>query len=126
MITFNLPTNFTENLEALLRKAQLLVDPPSIPLPATEPISSAPSILNAMAEKTLCEFSIPAITNMPVGPKINVDDANIKLKSGLIKMGRLVHFVDYLARMPTPILQQFLELCDTIIIKGVTPEVIRL
>ena len=86
MIAFNLPTNFTDNLEALLRKAQLCVDPPSVPLPATEPISSAPSILNAMVEKTLCEFSVPAIANVPIGPAVNTSDRNFKLCTGLIMM----------------------------------------
>jgi hypothetical protein len=79
-----------------------------------------------MAENTLREFSIPAVTNMPVGPTINVSDANFELKLGLIKMVQASPFCELPSMDANANLQQFLELYDTIVMKGVTPEVIRL
>ena len=76
MTGFALPTNFIDNPESLLRKVQ----------PHVEPVIPAPSVPNNMAKKTLREFSVPAVTNIPVGPNINVDDVNFELKSGLITM----------------------------------------
>ena len=45
-------------------------------LPAQEPISEAPLVLEAMAEKTLREFSVPSTDNVATGPNINVGDVN--------------------------------------------------
>ena len=45
-----------------------------------------PLILEAMAEKTLCEFSIPSTTNVATGSNINVGDVNFELKFSLINM----------------------------------------
>jgi hypothetical protein len=39
-----------------------------------------------MAQKTLREYSVPGVANVPVGPTINVGDANFELKTGLITM----------------------------------------
>jgi hypothetical protein len=39
-----------------------------------------------MADKTLHEYFVPIVVNVPVGPAINMGDANFKLKTGLIKM----------------------------------------
>jgi len=79
-----------------------------------------------MAEKTLREFSIPSITNMPVGPAINVGDTNFELRTGLIMMVQASPFYELPSESANAHLQQFLELCDTIIIKGVNPKIIRL
>ena len=98
MTAFVLPTNFIDNPESLLRKVQPHVVPLSVTLPATEPVIPTPSAPNTMAEKTLREFSVPAVTNVPVGPNINVDDVNFEVKSGLITMVHARHFVDYLVR----------------------------
>jgi hypothetical protein len=79
-----------------------------------------------MAKKTLREFSIPAVANVPVGPTINVGDVNFELKLGLIKMVQASPFCGLPSMDANADLQQFLELCDTIVMKGVTPKVIIL
>ena len=39
-----------------------------------------------MANKTLHEYSVPTVANMPIGPAINMGDMNFELKTGLIMM----------------------------------------
>jgi hypothetical protein len=39
-----------------------------------------------MAQKSLYEFSVLTITNMPIGPAINIGDKNFELRIGLITM----------------------------------------
>ena len=49
MTGFSLPKNYTDNLERLVRRARPRVVPPLGILPAQEPISEAPLVLEAMA-----------------------------------------------------------------------------
>ena len=58
MTGFSLPENYTDNPERLVRRARPRVIPPLAILPAQEPILEAPLVLEAMAEKTLREFSV--------------------------------------------------------------------
>ena len=60
MTGFSLPENYIDNLERLVRRARPRVVPPLTILPAQEPIQEAPLVPKAMAEKTLCEFSVPS------------------------------------------------------------------
>jgi hypothetical protein len=39
-----------------------------------------------MAQKSLREFTVPAIANMPAGPAVNIGDKNFELRTGLIMM----------------------------------------
>ena len=64
MTGFSLPENYTDNPESLVRMARPRIIPPLAILPAQEPISEAPLILQAMAEKTLREFSVPSTDNV--------------------------------------------------------------
>ena len=68
MTGFSLPENYKDNPERLVRRARPRVVPPLAILPAEEPISEAPLVLEAMAEKTLREFSVPSIDNVATGP----------------------------------------------------------
>ena len=86
MTGFSLPENYTDNPERLVRMARPRVIPPLTILPAQKPISEAPLILEAMAEKTLREFSVPTTDNVATSPNINVGDVNFELKSSLINM----------------------------------------
>ena len=86
MTGFCLPKNYKDNLEKLVRRARPRVVPPLVILPAQEPIPEAPLFLEAMAEKTLREFSVPSTDNVATGPNINVGDVNFELKSSLINM----------------------------------------
>ena len=68
MTGFSLPENYIDNPERLVRRARPRVVPPLAILPAQEPISEAPLVLEAMAEKTLREFSVPSTDNVATGP----------------------------------------------------------
>jgi hypothetical protein len=79
-----------------------------------------------MAQKSLHEFSILIVANVPTGPAINISDKNFELRTGLITMVQASPFCGLPSEDTNAHLQHFLELCDTIIIKYVTPEAIRL
>ena len=114
MTGFFLPENYTDNLERLVRRARPRVVPPLAILPAQEPISKAPLVLEAMAEKTLREFSVPSTDNVATGPNINVGDVNFELKSSLINMVQASLFYGKPNEDANAHLQNFLELCDTV------------
>ena len=79
-----------------------------------------------MAEKTLREFSVPSTNNVGTGPNINVGDVNFELKSSLINMVQASPFRGKSNDDANAHLQNFLELCDTIVIRGVTADVVKL
>ena len=123
---FDLPMNFTKNLEALLRKNRSRVVS-SFATPSTnEPIAPAPSATIDMAQKSLHEYSVPVVANMPIGPAINMGDMNFELKTELIMMVQANPFYGLPSEDANAHLQHFLELCNTIVMKDVTPEIIRL
>ena len=72
MTGFSLLENYTDNPWRLVRKARPRVVPLLAILLGQEPISEAPLVLEAMAKKTLREFSIPSTDNVATGPNINV------------------------------------------------------
>ena len=86
MTGFSLLENYTDNPEKLVRRARPHIVAPHTILPAQEPIQEAPFAIEAMAEKTLREFSVPSTDNVATGPNINVGDVNFELKSSLINM----------------------------------------
>jgi hypothetical protein len=79
-----------------------------------------------MAQKSLCEFSVSVVANVPTGPAINLRDKNFEICTGLITMVHASPFCGLPSEDANAYLQQFLELCDTIVIKDVTPEAIKL
>ena len=79
-----------------------------------------------MADKTLHEYSIPTIANVPIRLAVNMGDANFELKTGLIMMVQANPFCGLPREDANAHLQHFLELCSTVIMEGVTSEVIRL
>ncbi len=68
MTGFSLPENYTDNPERLVRRARPRIVPPLAILPAQKLISEAPLVLEAMAEKTLREFSVPSTDNVATAP----------------------------------------------------------
>ena len=86
MTGFSEPENYTDNPERLVRRARPRVIPPLAILPAQEPIHEAPLVPEAMAQKTLREFSFSSNDNVATRPNINVGDVNFELKSSLINM----------------------------------------
>ena len=100
MTGFSLPGNYTDNPKRLVRRARPRVVPHLAILPTQEPIQEAPLVLEAMAEKTLHEFSVPSTDIVATGPNINVGDMNFELKSSLINMLQAAHSMA--SRMRTP------------------------
>ena len=79
-----------------------------------------------MAEKTLREFSVPTTDNVATSPNINVGDVNFELKSSLINMVQASPFYGKPNDDANTHSQNFLELCDTVVIRGVAADVVKL
>ena len=72
MTGFSLPNNYIPNPEALLRKNKSCAASSSTIPPTHEPVTPTPSATTEVAQKSLHEFSIPAVANVPVGPTVNI------------------------------------------------------
>ena len=125
MTSFDLPNNYTQNPEALLRKKCYHAASSSAPPPTVKPVTPAPSATPIMA-KTLLDYSTPAVANVPVGPAVNTCTRKFELRTGLITMVQANQLCGLLGEDTSAHLQHFLELCDTIVIKDVAPASIRL
>jgi len=79
-----------------------------------------------MAEKTLRVFSVPSAANVATGPNVDVGDVTFELKSSLINMVQASPFCGKPNVDANAHLQNFLELCKTETIRGVTADIIRL
>jgi hypothetical protein len=79
-----------------------------------------------MAQKSLCEFFIPVVANVLTGPAVNIGDKNFELRTRLITMVQASPFSGLPSEDANAHLVHFLELCDTIVIKDVAFEAIRL
>ena len=82
--------------------------------------------LRGMAEKTLRNFSVPSAANVATRPNVDVGDMNFELKSGLINKVQASPFCGKPNEDANAHLQNFLELCKTVTIRGVTADAIRL
>ena len=76
--------------------------------------------------KTLRDYFTPAVANVPIRPTVNIGDVNFELRTGLIMMVQANQFHGLPSEDVNTHLQHFLELCDTIVIKDVAPESIKL
>ena len=74
MTGFDLPQNFTQNPESLLRRVRPRVVPPQHTLSASDTVISASSAFNSMAQKTLQDFSATSANNVPVGPHVSTGE----------------------------------------------------
>ena len=79
-----------------------------------------------MAKKTLREFSIPSTDIVATGPNINIGDVNFELKSSVINMVQASPFCGKPNEDANTHLQNFLELCDTVVIRGVAADIAKL
>ena len=126
MTSFSLPENYTENPDKIVRRSQPRIVPPPAILPVKKPSSKAPLVPKVMAEKTLREFSVPSTANVVTGHNVNVGDMNFELKSSLINIVKTSPFCSKPNEDTNAHLQSFLELCDTIVIRGVSADAIKL
>ena len=76
--------------------------------------------------KTLPDYSTPTVANVPIGPAVNVGNDNFEIYTGLISMVQVIQFCGLPSEDANAHLQHFLELCDTIVIKDVGQDSIRL
>ena len=79
-----------------------------------------------MAQKTLGDYSAPSASQVPTGPEVNTGVENFEIKTGLIMMVQASPFCGKANEDASTHLQQFLELCSTFVIKGVSQDAIRL
>ena len=87
MASFDLPTNYVENPEALIRRTRAkLKKTPSLKSEDNHIRRSLTPEFEAMANRTLREFSAPTTTNIRTGPTVNVGDNGFELKPALINM----------------------------------------
>jgi hypothetical protein len=87
MISFDLPTNFVDNPEALPRKTRAKLKRVSVL--ESEDNRTRRNLtpeFNAMANKTLREFSAPTTANIRIGPTTDVGENGFELKPALINM----------------------------------------
>ena len=122
---YNLLNNYTDNLEALLIKSHSRTASSSATPPVVEPVTPIPSATTAMA-MSLHDYSTPAVANVPIRPAVNTGTGNFKLCIGLITMVQANQFCGLPSEDASAHLQHFLELCNIIVIKDVTPASIRL
>jgi hypothetical protein len=87
--------------------------------------SSSP-IAEAMAEKTLQEFSAPRIENILTGPALQTENLEFELKPSLINMVQATQFSGKVHEDASAHLQNFLEIGSTITIDGVAQDIILL
>ena len=85
MSGFDLPNNYTDNPEALLRKSRSCTASSSATPLTVEPVTPVPSATTEMA-KSLRDYSTPAVANVPVGSAVNTGTENFELRTGLITM----------------------------------------
>jgi hypothetical protein len=78
MTGFDLPENYIDNPEALLRKSQPCNASSSATPPMDKPVTLAPSASPTMA-KSLYDYSVPPIANVPLEPAINTATENFEL-----------------------------------------------
>ena len=71
-------------------------------------------------------ITAPSATNVTVGPYVNTRGEILEIKMGLITMVQASPFYGKANEDASANLQQFLELCSTFVIKGVSQDAIRL
>jgi hypothetical protein len=88
MTCFDLPPNFTEDLQSLMRRARTHFGYPQRVRTEVDPTSFVPSTSTPMAnsEKTLREYCAPSTDQVPTGPEINTGNGNFEIKTSLIMM----------------------------------------
>ena len=95
MIGFNLPTNYIEDPEALIRTTTVKRKKVSALKSKDNHIRrSLTPEFEAMANRTLHEFSTPTMANIRTGPTVNVGDNGFELKPALINMVQAISFVE--------------------------------
>jgi hypothetical protein len=138
MCRFGCPNNFIENPELLFRRARAKLKRVQAETSSSQfeaPLSDSegqPSIVrnltpefDAMADKSLREFSAPTTANIRTGPTAEIEQ-NFELKPALINMVQASQFCGKAHEDASAHLQYFLEICSTFTIKDVPRDAILL
>ena len=86
---FHLSSNFIEDPEQLVRRTRRRQVPFQRFILDSDPFKeggSAPLLKEAMAQKTISDFSAPSAANVDTGPQVNLGDATFELKPTVINM----------------------------------------
>jgi hypothetical protein len=87
MTGFDLPINYVDDPKALLKRIKAKLKKVLALVSKDNRIRrSLTPKFEAMADKTLCEFSTPTTANIRTEPAVNVGDNGFELKSALISM----------------------------------------
>jgi hypothetical protein len=126
MIGFDLPTNYLDNPEVLLMKAKASLKKVFTLESEDNRIRSLTPEFEAMANKTLREFSAPTTSNIRIRPQTDVGENGFELKPALVNMVQANQFCGKAHEDASAHLQHFLEIYSTFTIKGVTRDAILL
>jgi hypothetical protein len=138
MSKFSHLDNFIDNPELLFRRAraklkrvQAETSSSQLEAPLSD-LEGQPSIVrnltpefDAMANKSLHEFSAPTTANIRTEPAAEIEQ-NFELKSALINMVQASQFYGKAHEDASAHLQHFLEICSTFTIKDVPRDAILL
>ena len=95
MTGFDLLTNYVDDPKALLKRTKAKLKKVSALGSEDNQIRrSLTPEFEAMANRTLREFSTPTMANIPTGPIVNVRDNGFELKPALINMVQQASFVE--------------------------------
>ena len=127
MTIFDLPTNYVEDPEALIRRTKAKLKKVLALESEDNHIRRSLTLeFEAMADRALREFSAPTTANICTRPETNVGDNGFEHKPALINMVQASQFCGKAHEDARAHLQHFLEICSTFTIKGVTKDAILL
>ena len=127
MTSFDLPTNYVDNPEVLLKRTKAKLKKVSaLELEDNQIRQCLTPEFEPMADKTLCELSALTTTNIRTGPTVNARDNGFELKPALINMVQANQYYGKAHEDASAHLQHFLEICSSFTIKGVTKDAILL
>ena len=93
MTYFDLPANYIEDPEALIRRTRAkLKKVLALESEGNQTRRSLTPVFEAMADKTLREFSTPTMASIHTRPIVNVGDNGFELKQALINMVQASQF----------------------------------
>ena len=100
MTGFDLPQNIHSNPESHLRRVRPCIVPPPISPSAAEPVIASSLASQAMAQKTLRDYSAPSANQVPTGPEVNTGGENFEIKTVSLRWCRPALSVARPMRMP--------------------------
>jgi len=128
----HLPENFVDDPETLFRKTRAKLRSSTLQRKASPKPEDRRSFIRnlstefeAMASKSIREFSAPTTDNIRTGPAVEID-RNFELKPGLINMVQANQFCGKAHEDASAHLQHFLEICSTFTMSEVPRDAILL